>query len=185
MGIKTPSQFKQMEYRWLLVGLAKIFKPHVYVEIGVKDCYTFNAMLPHVGYGVAVDINDAPISKECNNWHSFQMDSNTFALNWNKTIDFLFIDGDHEFQQVLKDVRQLLPCVREETGLIFLHDTYPIKEELLAPGYCNDAWKAADYLYMNQSTWNYQIEVMTFPGPWAGLTVIRKRKDRHGWMDKS
>lgn len=194
MGIKTPPEFKQMEYRWLLVELAKLFKPYTYVEIGVKKCYTFNAMCEHVSRPVAVDILDPRDYITWNHAEVHVCDSKEFALAWRDPIDFLFIDGDHNADSVIGDFESLFKFVREDTGLIFLHDTYPVIPELTQPGYCSDAWKAARYLRERANGTHPDgllYEIVTLPGPWAGISVIRplKRGKKspdsigHGWMD--
>ena len=192
MGIKTPREFKQMEYSWLLVKLAKFFKPTTYVEIGVKKCHTFNAMLPHVLRAVAVDVANTQnyVNSGYKNWEFFHMTSQDFAKKWKTPIDFLFIDGDHKMESVIADFENLFKWVLPDKGLIFLHDTYPIKKELLQDGYCSDAWKAANYLRQKANGRHpkgFVYEIVTLPGPWAGLSIIRKlsregRRVNHGWM---
>jgi hypothetical protein len=130
---------------------------------------------------IAIDINPfAPAHP--GNVEFFQMESEAFAITWKKrkdpTIDFLFIDADHRCESVLKDFNLLSPFVLLHTGLIFLHDTYPIKEELLDDGRCSTAWKAA-----REITDYADFEIVTLPGPWAGLSIIRKTNGSHGWMD--
>jgi len=193
MAIKVPHEYKQMEYRDLLVMLAKMFRPHVYVELGVKNCYTFNAMLPYVDEAYGCDIIPVAQSNypesQFTTWHHHQMSTKEFVKYWGKEykvkwIDFLFIDADHRKEVVLRDFENFFPYVRESTGLIFLHDTYPIRKELLADGYCSNAWKAANWLAENRGNYLNQWEIVTLPGPWAGLSIIRKTNDHHGWMDK-
>jgi len=195
MGIKTPAPFRQMEYRWLLLQLAEFFRPKVYVEIGVKKGYTFNAMLPYVDRGVAVDIVKEPgVGAKFSNYEFFTGTSQDFASKWEGPIDFLFIDGDHRAAAVLKDFLNLFKWVTPDTGLIFLHDTYPANRELCAEGYCSDAWKAARYIREGANgahPLGLLYEIVTLPGPWAGLSIIRRlargKKSpefiSHGWMD--
>jgi len=190
MAIKVPSEYRQMEYRDLLVMLAKMFRPKVYVELGVKSCYTFNAMLPYVDEAYGVDIN--PVAKsnypesQFTTWHHHQMSTKEFVKYWgqeykSKWIDFLFIDADHRKEAVLFDFYNFASFVRPFTGLIFLHDTFPIKKELLADGYCSNAWKAANTIHKKV----IDFEIVTLPGPWAGLSIIRSIPNQlHGWMDK-
>lgn len=180
MAIKTPAEYRQMEFRQLLVELVNLFKPHTYMEIGVKDGWTFNKIAPLVKRAVGVDIIASPVL-DLPHVEFVQSDSKSFAKKWLDPIDFLFIDADHHCNSVLLDFHLFAPYVRPETGLIFMHDTYPIRKELLQEGYCYDAWRAAKTL--QELSRNF-YEIITLPGPWAGLSILRKRKDgRHGWMD--
>ena len=168
---------RQMEFRELLVHLVKLLEPEVYCEIGTKDCYTFNAITPLVDYAVGVD--PAGIHKaKGSNFHLFEMTSDDFAHSYKgPKIDFLFIDGDHSRAQVMKDIRNLRKFVQDGTGLIFLHDTYPTNPTLEQKGYCHDAWKAADFYHTNGAMLN--LEIVTIPGPYAGISIMRKRGEEH------
>jgi len=200
-----------MEFRGLLIELVKLFQPEVYCEVGVKKGYTFNAIAPLVKIAIGIDpAGFSDNTKELSNQKAgiclFEMRSDDYAsfhCDFTKPkpwaskplkIDFLFIDGDHSAQQVKKDIIQFLPFVQEDTGLIFLHDTYPVKPKLAVNRYCGDAWKVADrihhqdrspFLLYNESRDNANIdllldlEIVTLPGPWAGLSILRKRGERH------
>ena len=43
------------------------------------------------------------------------------AKTWDKEIDFIFIDGDHEYQSVVKDINNFIPHVKKG-GLFAFHD---------------------------------------------------------------
>jgi len=177
-----PRKFRQMEFRDLLVELIRLLQPSVYCEVGVKRGYTFNTIAPLVDLAIAVDI--APLN--CiegplpgRKIKKYQMRSDEFAKRYRgPSIDFLFIDGDHSRDQVIKDVFEIgRKHVRDQTGLIFLHDTYPAVPELAVPGYCHNAWEAAEYFHKHGS--EYKFEVVTLPGPWAGLSIMRKVEAGH------
>lgn len=190
---------REMEFRGLLVELVKLFQPEVYCEIGVKKGYTFNAIAPLVD--LAIGIDPAGFTPETQGLQKlkkadvrlFPITSDTFSSAHNpdfglvfgeRKIDFLFIDGDHSAKQVEKDLINFLPFVRENTGLIFLHDTYPANPELAVKGYCHDAWKVADQIYNGNCLAPFTVlEIVTLPGPWAGLSILRKRGSYHThWM---
>jgi predicted O-methyltransferase YrrM len=187
--MKVPIEYKQMEFKNLLIELVKLFKPKTYMEIGVKKGYTFNAIAPLVQRAIAVDINPfTPMYKD--NTQFYNLSSFYFYKLWKEkesnSIDFLFIDANHKYDAVLLDFFRFSSFVPLHTGLIFLHDTYPIKEELLSDGYCSTAWKAAKAIH---KIYKNKFEIVTLPGPWAGLSIIRKiaedyKTSTHGWMDK-
>src|SRR3990172_11549851 len=143
--MKTPKEYRNMEFLPLLKELSRLFKPKRYAEVGVKDGYTFNCMVNDVWIkeAVAVDVDPkylqaclpvstSPIVKgsvvASGGVTKYCMTSFQFAQEWAKRdktdlIDFLFIDGDHSSAAVLGDVLRLARFVRPFTGLIFLHDT--------------------------------------------------------------
>ncbi len=176
--MKTPAEYREMEFAPLLLELARLFKPKVYVEIGVKRGYTMKQMAQVVPGCIAIDI--APMPFDIHSVAKIQMPSLEYAKLLAKEkrgefIDFLFIDGDHKAEAVAADFNAFLPFVRTGTGMIFLHDTHPIKKELLAPGYCNDAWRVAHAICF----YRHEVEIVTLPGPWAGLSIMRKLGSHH------
>lgn len=65
--------------------------------------------------------------------------SDEAAAEWKRAIDFLYIDGDHSYDAVVRDVRNFVPSVREG-GVFAFHDYKPGKDgvrravdELVAP----------------------------------------------------
>lgn len=55
--------------------------------------------------------------------------------------DIIFVDGDHEKTQVLKDVENSLKHLNLG-GTILCHDINPPEEFYLATRYCNNCWEA-------------------------------------------
>ena len=53
------------------------------------------------------------------NWKFIQNDS--LSLVWNESIDHLFIDGTHTYEQVTKELKKFEPFVNDG-GIITLHD---------------------------------------------------------------
>ena len=175
---------RRQEFRDLILELVLLFKPDTYCEIGIRKGYVFNTIAPHVKRAVAVDKDPFKgINKKKNTIH-FQEDSSDFAKKWaeqeDTRIDMLFIDADHRCEKVLEDLGAMHDFVPEHTGLILLHDTYPIRPQLLADGRCSNAWEAAKFIRKELGN---IYEIVTLPGPQAGLSIIRKAKT-HGWMDK-
>ncbi|MHC4397446.1 MAG: class I SAM-dependent methyltransferase [Planctomycetota bacterium] len=172
---KTPHQ---MEYRELLVFLAKLLRPHTYVELGIRRGYTFNLISPLVQRAVGVDIMRLPGVKSRKNVEMHYCFSSTFIEQWIDPIDFLFIDADHNKEAVLSDVRGLLPYVTPDTGLIFLHDTYPPSKRFLGDHRCSNAWEAARELFKKEG-----LEIVTIPGG-TGLSILRKVDKFLHWRNR-
>lgn len=174
---------RKQEFRDFIVELVLLYKPHTYCEIGVGKGYVYNLVVAHVKRAVAVDIRPFRGIKKGEGRLHFPMSSKEFALEWakqeNTQIDCLFIDADHRYESVMADFYDLQVYVPEHTGLILLHDTYPIDKTFLSEEFCGDAWKAAKDIRDNLHD---SFEIVTLPGPRAGLSIIRKAKS-HGWMD--
>jgi hypothetical protein len=204
-------KYRRNEFVPLMIELVKLYHPKTYVEIGVAEGYTFNVIsqMPQIKEAHAVDIKigDKVVKPDVfvttgsasghppeRIWH-WQMSSQDFVHMWpaykKDGIDVLFIDGDHNKETVEHDFFEIGKFVRTGTGLILMHDTHPMTEELLQPQFCNNAWKFASELfdgvsnqyelgplYMNDDSYRY-FEVLTLPGPWAGLTIVKKRGQHH------
>lgn len=185
----------QNEHKPLIVELARLFKPKVYVELGIATGYVFNAVMPYVqNYAFGCDI-DLSKFKGLRAFHIDEKSSQVFETStqnaakfWprNLTIDLLYIDADHSYEAVTQDFLTWSKFVTPGTGLILLHDTYPCGPKYLKPGYCNDAWKVADLIWGVESEDDFDYEIVTLPGPRAGLSIIRKRGKYHlHWMEQS
>lgn len=172
---------RQMEFTVLLKELILLFKPHTYMELGVRSGHTFNYVAPFVERAVACDCGSMnKIASPSSVVEHYNMTTDELAKIWKDPIDFLFIDADHNYLQVMKDFQNFSKFVRQNTGLIFMHDTYPINAKLCGDGYCSDAWKAAKYIRGN---WSKCYEIITLPGPYAGMSIIRKATKQLGWRE--
>jgi len=177
-----------MEYRALIVELVKLLEPKVYVEVGTQKGYTFNyiATMSLIQRAIAIDTVMQASVLNTDKTELYGMTTKDWAKKWSlepkEFIDFLLIDADHEKKAVLQDLDIMLPFVRTGSGLIFLHDTHPNAEYLISPGYCNNAWEAARFIFKNRKYKN--LEVVTFPGPYAGLSIVRKAPQHLNWRDK-
>lgn len=174
-------KFRHQEFTGLIRELIFLYSPDTYVEIGVQKGYNFNQVLHLVKRAVAVDVAPMPMIYTTNNVETYQMDSVAFARQWTDPIDLLFIDADHRKDSVLRDFDNLSPFVTPGSGLILLHDTYPSAEYLLADGYSSNAWEAAREIHLNPKYSDF--EIVTLPGPYAGLSIIRKAEQHLHWRD--
>lgn len=173
--------FKYMEYKNLLIELLKLAQPDVYVECGTQKGVTFNEAQRHCKKAIAIDIVMQDSVHAGSHIERHEMDSTEFIKTFEGEIDVLFIDADHRKESVLKDFQNLAPFVKEGTGIIIFHDTYPVNETLMKDGYCSNAWEAIEEIRNSEKDY----EIFTFPGPWAGLTIMRKRGGKHlHWYTK-
>lgn len=87
-------------------------------------------------------------------------------------IGIAFIDGDHKYEQVKKDFINTLELLVPH-GVIFLHDTFPNKEELVLGEYCADAYKVRKEIELDS-----RLDCFTFTktvGVDVGITMVRKK----------
>ena len=173
----TFKKYKRQEFMPLIKFLVDMYQPDTYVEVGIQKGHCFKQIAPLVETAIGIDIKllfDLPGSI------LIEDTSLNAARNWEHgEIDLLFIDGDHKQEAVLADIDAFLPHVKPCTGLILLHDTYPGAKQLAVDGYCSDAWKAAVKIHRNL---NYSdVEIVTLPGPYAGLSILRKAEDHLHW----
>jgi hypothetical protein len=61
-----------------------------------------------------------------------------------------------------------------EHGIIFLHDTDPVRQEFLHPMACGDSYKIHDWINQNYS----DLDIITLPITIAGLTIVNRNRDR-------
>lgn len=104
---------------------------------------------------------------------TFKMTSDDFFANDNyKDLkwDIIFIDGDHEREQVKRDINNSLERLNEG-GTIVCHDMCPEREEQLQPRYCHNSWEAfAFFRTKNEDLEMYVVETD------CGCGVIRVGK---------
>lgn len=102
-----------------------------------------------------------------------QKTTDEFFKTFNDTVDIIFIDADHHFEQVKKDFENSLKCLNRH-GIIFLHDTDPYEESYLDQSRCGDSYKMHDWIKENHP----ELDLVTLPIGAAGITIVTKNKDR-------
>jgi cephalosporin hydroxylase len=121
---------------WLYKYVEEEIKPKVYVEIGCAQLGTFfmhEHLLPSDGLAIGVDVKDSKAWKthtppNKSTYYLLKGDSaspdivgKVKELLGGRSIDFLFIDGDHDIEPVQKDWDNSSSLVRPG-GLIAFHD---------------------------------------------------------------
>lgn len=167
-------------YRSFLEFYCSWARPKSYLEIGVRSGETLRRVIPHCGKVTGVD----PASHD---WSEFQKYSHVclyqlssdeyFQMHSNESFDMVFIDGRHEYDQVLRDVRTSLQRLRGN-GVVIAHDMLPPSRHWTDQTLCGDAYRVAIELRQDRS-----LEVYTFPVRY-GLTVIGKVGDHFPWVDR-
>lgn len=154
--------------------LASIYKPNVYVELGLYEGETLTLVQPHIKTGYGVDIKPNTYLedlKKHSNLNIIYTNTVTFFDTFNEGIDMAFIDADHCYNSVLVDFNNVFDRLNPG-GIILLHDTDPREEYLIDPGYCGDAYKIVKDLELRDD-----INIITLPITEAGLSIITKKND--------
>ena len=170
-------KWRNTEHVSMMAEIMTLMEPDFYVEVGVRKGYSFNILSGLADQAWGIDIVDVSKNIKGDFHHG---DSDSFISYMNppgEFIDVLFIDGDHRKEAVLHDFDVLSEFVRTGTGLIFMHDTYPVAEHMLADGYCTNAWEAARKIFKNRKYKDF--EIVTIPGPYAGMSIVRKVGKNH------
>jgi predicted O-methyltransferase YrrM len=123
--------------------LVRFMKPEVIVDLGVDYGYsTFSFAIPRIGhvYGIDNFIGDSFVGVDeqrlkydfvtmkreklhlKDNITFIEGDFNEVAKTWDKQIDILHIDGDHQYESVKKDFDTWSKFVKDD-GIILMHDT--------------------------------------------------------------
>ena len=175
-ALRRPARMN--EFMPVMQELVKLFKPHTYVELGLRRGYTFNHItaLGIVQRPVGVDISETMFKgvKRRPGVELYHMSTDEFALQWKDPIDMLFIDADHSIEAVTKDFHNFAPYI-PPCGLILMHDTYPVIPALDKSG----TWKVARRIHEDYDDY----EILTFPGTWSGLSIIRKAVKHLHWQE--
>jgi len=147
-------------------------KNKTYIEYGVRGGENIEQIAPHVERAIGVDIFS--YESKTQNVQTHSMTTDDFSKYFLPTInfDYAFIDADHSSKQVLIDFDNLFKYINLG-GYIFLHDTYPCEEFLLAPKFCNDCYLSP--ILIREKYPN--VEILTIPlNP--GLTIVRKKWEK-------
>jgi len=159
--------------KWLIL----LTNCQTYLELGVEYSLNIKEIKNLVKLCVGVDINDI---EDKENIEFFQMTTNEFFKINSKKFDIIFIDADHNFDQVKNDFDNSLKILNK-FGIIILHDTDPINKELLKPQFCNNSYKIIDYIMKNN-----ELNIITLPINETGLSLVMRKNDRriNEFMDK-
>jgi len=153
-----------------IAELVKQINCKTYLELGIYDGITLSLVQPFVDRIISVDIKDVRMYR-IGEFHLETTDS--FFQHFDEKVDVVFIDADHSFESVKKDFINSLKLLNE-FGMIILHDTDPISEMYLDPGYCGDSYKMDKWVRENYT----DLDIMTLPLTQAGLTLIKRKNDK-------
>ena len=119
----------------LAMKLVELLQPKVTVDLGVYNGYsTFALAYSNIGTVYGVDLFPGDLWKNCqylndilqekyaiNNVEFIQGNFNDVAAAWDKSIDILHIDGEHEYEDVSNDFNTWSSFCHENSVILF-HD---------------------------------------------------------------
>ena len=102
------------------------------------------------------------------------------SIDWIKNfpdvpLALVFLDGEHVYNTVIQEFNFFLTRL-VSGGVIFLHDTYPLKEWVQPKGkYCGDVYKVRQELELRKD-----IQIFTWPYTAinCGLTMVMKKLEK-------
>lgn len=163
----------------LISNFSEVLKPKVYAEIGIYEGETFNLVDAPKKY--AVDISDVALNSIPDNGTTVKVlgTSKTLAgllLKENTKIDLIFIDANHEKNEVIQDFMNLESFFSEECIVLF-HDTYPKNLEYSDSKFCGDAYAAIPILAKRYTNWAF-VNIPIHPG----LTIASRSPLYPVWL---
>lgn len=152
--------------------ICKLYPNCRYLEIGTgPEASSSWAVHEHVDILLTVDIVQPPPVPD--KARLFIMSSDEFFETllvgvFNIKYNVIFIDGEHTFYQVSKDLRNAIKLLSDD-GYIILHDIWPMTQRHLQPDACGDVWKI---LYDKEIDEDFlMFPIKKFPG----LLLLQRR----------
>lgn len=143
----------------------------IYLEIGVRNGDSFLAVKCNKKIGVDIYFPHIP-SSDMDTF--YEMTSDTYFSNYATNFDVAFIDGDHTYEQSLRDAENCLRFMNPN-GVILLHDCNPTRPEWATP-----EWTGADIHWCGE-VWKTIVTLRTRPDLYVtvlnadfGLGVVKK-----------
>tara|TARA_A100001515_G_scaffold129831_1_gene116731 strand:- start:41 stop:544 length:504 start_codon:yes stop_codon:yes gene_type:complete len=151
----------------IISDLARVYRPKLYVELGLYTGENWYKVLPYADKSFGVDIVDRSVK----GGKIYIETTDNFFQHFDQEINMAFIDADHCFESVLKDLKNVSKLLHPQ-GVIILHDTDPESDHLFDKGYCGDAYRIVALLQDSE-----EYNSITIPVAEAGLTIITKKNN--------
>jgi len=176
------------DYLKVLHTLHCVLEPKLYVEIGVRRGDSMKQALPETR---VIGIDPSPsVGFRPNTVIASATSDEFFKLEVNREkcrgFDLALIDGDHSFDQALRDF-QNLEALAKPTSIICLHDVIPMDERTAQPKsdgvsfHTGDVWKLMASLVATRQ----DLIAFTIATPPTGLGVVGRfgSNTRAAWFD--
>ena len=166
--------YKKLNYDWhqhqnrfeIINKIIELKEYKTYLEIGCQADINFSKI--QIDKRIGVDPHDGG---------THRMTSDDFFKNNNEKFDIIFIDGLHEYEQVIKDIKNSVKFL-SNNGMIILHDCLPSKIWHQTIPQSHSSW--------NGDVWKAIVECRTFENldtytcvADQGLGIIFNRKNKN------
>ena len=169
----------------LVVYIAQVLEPDVYLELGVDRCRTINKVATFAKRAIGVDISDCDeglyIGHRSEKVEFYKSSTDDFfrkCLKLDLKVDLLFIDADHRYEQTKKDFDNYSRIVIDN-GIIILHDSYINNESQSKHFISGTVWKLARDI-RREDSYRKNFEIFTIPQS-PGYSMIRKTTRQLSW----
>jgi hypothetical protein len=152
-------------------SIIKLKEYETYLEIGMADGATYLNI--QCRYKDAIEIKKNTVVKPI-----FCMSSDEFFQRFKGRLnyDLIFIDGDHERGQVLRDIKNSLDILNPG-GCLVLHDTNPPNLKYTSSIFCYNAYQALiDIIFEENKLQVYQLTLCDDQGNGLGFIIPAKKK---------
>lgn len=155
------------EFSWLLDKILTLKSRKVAVEIGVYKGGTFYAFMQFFDKVIGIDIKERNLPFKLRTDDQYIIGSSrdlNIVSKIQNNIDFLFIDGDHSYEGVLRDFNLWGPKVKKD-GIIAFHDIV---------GADINGYKYGVRDFWNEIKKNYDTEEKKSHEKYFGIGIIKK-----------
>jgi hypothetical protein len=159
--------------------LARHLQPKVYLELGIGYAgpTNFCKVIEVLPYSQVWGVDTVDMKDRFPGTNVFTGTTEEFEQFWEDNyddyIDMIFVDADHSAEAVLRDVEGYFRFLTPDTGVMILHDTWPVAEDWTGPEKSGDAYRVPRQL---KERYGNTMEVFTLPF-YHGLTFIRRVGD--------
>lgn len=95
----------------------------------------------------------------------------------------VFLDGCHDYDVVIEEFNFFYKRLNNK-GVIFLHDTSPAREALLAKGSCSDSYRVRQELEQKRDELDYDIITWPYSSGNVGLTMVLKKDPNRSYYQR-
>ena len=158
--------------RWhgpIIAAVAASYAKPTYVEIGVWKGDCLAEVAPVCGEVHAVDVSFDRLPSEIAGVRLWQMTSDAFFERYDgPRPDIVFVDGDHGYEQALRDAHNALEILADR-GVLFMHDSWPVFRAATDRMICGGVHRVVEELQADE-----RLEVATIRR-WPGLSLVTRR----------
>tara|TARA_R110000803_G_C11989495_1_gene321978 strand:- start:34990 stop:35487 length:498 start_codon:yes stop_codon:yes gene_type:complete len=155
-----------MHHSDFVAAIASIYKPNLYLELGVFEGETWNKVTPFCERKIGVDVASKRLSGDIRT-----QTTKEFFSDFNENVDMVFIDADHNFESASLDFENSLSRL-SPGGCILIHDTDPEADWLFDQTRCGDSYKIVSTLEQRSD-----LNIVTIPCVEAGLSLITRKSN--------